>query len=124
MSGFSRTVSVTELSWFVIGLMVIVPPLVLLVAYPFWRDSQPILGNIAGTASSWLGPDLILGVGRARSAVARVHGRRLLLLSDADLVLALCDLRVHRAVRGVRALHASLSVEQRIRRSGYDPEWR
>ena len=47
MSGFSRTVSVTELSWSLIALMVIVPPMLgLLVAYPCWMRRQPILGNI------------------------------------------------------------------------------
>ena len=50
MPGFSRSVSVTGLSWFAIALMAIVPPLVaLLVACPFWRKSRPIVGNLAGS---------------------------------------------------------------------------
>jgi hypothetical protein len=39
------------LSWSWIGLMAVVPPLAaLLVAYPFWRQNETILGNLAGAA--------------------------------------------------------------------------
>ena len=69
------------LSWGWIALMVTAPPIAgLLVAYPCWKKSQPILGNLAGTA-------VIFG---------------------AALALFM----------------ASLSVEEKVRRSGYDPEWR
>jgi len=48
---FNRAVSVTELSWFWIVLQAIVPPAVaLLIAWPCWMKSQPILGNLAGSA--------------------------------------------------------------------------
>lgn len=41
----------SELNWFWIGLGATVPLAVgVLVAVPFWRSNQPILGNIAGTA--------------------------------------------------------------------------
>ncbi len=40
-----------ELSWFWIGLQVIVPPVVgVLLATPLWRRNQPIFGNIVGTS--------------------------------------------------------------------------
>lgn len=39
------------LSWSWIGLMVTAPTFVgLIVAYPFWRYDEPILGNLAGAA--------------------------------------------------------------------------
>ena len=41
---------VTGLSWNWIALMSSVPLVVgLIVAYPFWRRSEPIFGNILGT---------------------------------------------------------------------------
>ena len=53
LSGFSRTmtVSVTELSWFWIAMLAIVPPIVAFaIALPCWLKLQSILGNIAGSA--------------------------------------------------------------------------
>jgi hypothetical protein len=42
---------VAELNWSWIGLGATVPLVLgILVAVPFWRGNQPILGNIAGTA--------------------------------------------------------------------------
>src|SRR5581483_5006564 len=39
------------LNWFRIGLMVFAPmPFAILVAIPLWRRTEPILGNLAGTA--------------------------------------------------------------------------
>ncbi len=127
MSGFSRTVSVTELSWFAIGLMAIVPPLVgILIAYPFWRKSQPILGNIAGSVIIF-GSALILIL---RESVELDRLTRACM--DAGYYCFPTPTSFSRyaiyafiALFEVFALFtASLSVEQRIRRSGYDPEWR
>jgi hypothetical protein len=127
VSGFSRTVSVTELSWFAIGLMAIVPPLVgILIAYPFWRKSQPILGNIAGSVIIF-GSALILIL---RESVELDRLTRACM--DAGYYCFPTPTSFSRyaiyafiALFEVFALFtASLSVEQRIRRSGYDPEWR
>ena len=127
MSGFSRTVSVTGLSWPAIGLMAIVPPLVaVMLAYPFWRKSQPILGNLAGSVVIF-GSALMLIL---RESVELDRLTRACM--DAGYYCFPTPTSFSRyaiyafiALFEVFALFTiSLSVEQRIRRSGYDPEWR
>ena len=123
----SRTVSVSELSWFAIVLMAIVPPLVgVLIAYPFWRKSQPILGNLAGSVVIF-GAALVLII---RESVELDRLTRQCI--DAGYYCFPSPTGFSRyaiyafiALFEVFALFlVSLNVEHKIRRSGYDPEWR
>jgi hypothetical protein len=123
----SRTVSVSELSWFAIVLMAVVPPLVgVLIAYPFWRKSQPILGNLAGSVVIF-GAALVLIV---RESVELDRLTRQCI--DAGYYCFPSPTGFSRyaiyafiALFEVFALFlVSLNVEHKIRRSGYDPEWR
>ena len=98
----------------------------LLLAYPFWNSRQPILGNIAGTV-------VIFGSALAlilrESAELDGIGRRCI---DAGYYCFPSPSAFSRyAVYAFIALFevfalfsASLKVEEKIRRSGYDPEWR
>jgi hypothetical protein len=123
----SRIVSVSELSWFAIVLMAVVPPLVgVLIAYPFWRKSQPILGNLAGSVVIF-GAALVLIV---RESVELDRLTRQCI--DAGYYCFPSPTGFSRyaiyafiALFEVFALFlVSLNVEHKIRRSGYDPEWR
>ena len=107
--------------------MATVPPLVgVLVALPCWRNSQPILGNIAGSAVIF-GSALAL-ILRESVEIDRVTRRCL----DAGYTCfpspgAFSRYAIYAfiALIEVFALFTlSLSVEQKIRRRGYDPEWR
>jgi hypothetical protein len=107
--------------------MAAVPPLAgLLVAYPCWRHKQPILGNLAGTVvifSSALG--MIL---RESADLDRI-GRKCI---DAGYYCFPSPSAFSRyaiyAFIGLFEVFAlfmiSLRVEEKIRRSGYHPEWR
>jgi hypothetical protein len=118
---------VSELSWRWIALMATAPPLVgLLVAYPCWRARQFILGNIAGSVVIFASAmALIL---RESVELDRL-GRRCL---DAGYYCFPSPSAFSRyaifAFIGLLEVFAlftvSLSVEHKIRRSGYDPEWR
>ena len=107
--------------------MATVPPLVgVLVALPCWRSRQPILGNIAGSAVIF-GSALAL-ILRESVEIDRVTRRCL----DAGYTCFPSPSAFSRyaiyafiALIEVFALFTlSLSVEQKIRRRGYDPEWR
>ena len=127
MSGFSRTVSVTELSWSLIALMVIVPPILgALVAYPCWTRRQPILGNIAGTAVIFgAALALILRESAELDRLSRLCMDAGYYCFPSPTAFSRYSIYAFIALFEVFALFtASLSVEQRIRRSGYDPEWR
>ena len=110
----------SELSWRWIALMAIAPPIVgLLVAFPCWRSRQPILGNLAGTVAMIL---------RESTELDRI-GRKCV---DAGYYCFPSPSAFSRyaiyAFIGLFEVFAlfmlSLRVEEKIRRSGYDPEWR
>ena len=127
MSGFSRTVSVSGLSWFAIALMAVVPPIVgLLIAYPIWRKRQPVLGNLAGSVVIF-GSALVL-ILRESVELDRLTRQCMdagYYCFPAPTSFSRYAIYAFIALFEVFALFtASLSVEQRIRRSGYDPEWR
>jgi hypothetical protein len=118
---------VTGLSWRWIALMATLPPVVgLLVAYPCWKLRQPILGNLAGATVIF---GAALGLILRESAALDTLSRQCL---DAGYYCFPSPSAFSRyAIYAFIALFevfglftVSLSVEQKIRRSGYDPEWR
>jgi hypothetical protein len=115
------------LNWFWIALAAIVPALAgLIVAYPIWRMSQPILGNLAGSA-------VIFGV-----AIALIMREHVELDRQVQACLAqgftcwpdpsaFMRYSVYAGIALVQVMalfSVSLRVEHRLRRRGYDPEWR
>jgi hypothetical protein len=115
------------LNWFWIGLGGTVPALTgFLIALPFWRGRQSILGNIAGAA-------IIFGA--AFALIFREH-------AELDRVVRACldagtycwpqpsaftryAIYAFVALGEVIALFSiSLVIEDRFRRRDYSPEWR
>ena len=107
--------------------MATAPPIIgVLVAYPCWKKRQPILGNIAGTV-------VIFGAALAlilrESAELDGIGRRCLdagyYCFPSPSAFSRYAIYAFIALFEVFALFTvSLSVEERARRSDYDPEWR
>ena len=118
---------VNGLSWRWIALMATAPGLLgAMVAYPCWKGRQPILGNIAGSV-------VIFGSALAlilrESAALDAVGRRCIdagyYCFPSPSAFSRYAIYAFIALFEVFALFTiSLSVEQKIRRSGYDPEWR
>jgi MFS family permease len=114
-------------SWFWI-LVAATAPFVggLLVAYPIWRTNQTILGSLAGSA-------VIFGI--AIALIMREHvelDRQVQACLSQGLTCwpdppAFTRYAIYAgiALMQVMALFSlSLRVEHRLRRRGYDPEWR
>jgi hypothetical protein len=118
---------VDGLSWFWILVEATLPPLVgWLVALPLWLKDQPILGNIAGS---------MIIFGTAFGLIMREH-------VDLDRLSGACldagktcfphpEAFTRFAVYAFLAMFevivlftVSLSVDERRRRRGYDPQWR
>jgi hypothetical protein len=115
------------LSWSWIAIEVTAAPLVgLLVALPLWLKEQPIFGNLAGT---------VVIFGTAFGLILREH------LQIDRMVIACIDEGIpcfphpdaftRFAVYAFIALFEvialfllSLRVERKMRRRGYDPQWR
>ncbi|MGH9144483.1 MAG: hypothetical protein ACRD2I_25375 [Vicinamibacterales bacterium] len=117
----------TELSWRWIALMATAPPLLgLLVAYPCWTKRQPILGNLAGTAVIFSAAlALILRESAELDAISRRCLDAGYYCVPSPSAFSRYAIYAFMALFEVFALFtASLSVEDRIRRSGSDPEWR
>jgi hypothetical protein len=118
---------VNELSWFWIALALTVPPLVGgLVALPLWLKSEPIFGNLAGTA-------VIFGAAIGFILRERVELDRLAQAClDRGFVcwpepsaFARYAIYAFIALFEVIVLFSvSLKVETKVRRRGYAPEWR
>lgn len=117
----------TGLSWWWIAFALTVQPIIALaVTYPFWRRGQMIFGSIVGTA---------LMFASAMGLILREYAV-LDALSQACLdVGTVCwpepsaftrfAIYAFIALIEVFALFSlSLVVEERVRRSGYAPEWR
>jgi len=118
---------VDGLSWFWIAVEATLPPLVgWLIALPLWLKDQPVLGNIAGSTVIF---------GTAFALIMREH-------VDLDRLSTACldagktcfphpEAFTRFAVYAFIALFEvialftlSLSVDERRRRRGYDPQWR
>jgi len=116
-----------DLSWWWIVLELTVPPLAAgLVALPIWLKSEPIFGNLVGTAVIFA------------SAVGLILRERV----ELDRVVQQCleqgyvcwpdpsaftryAIYAFIALFEVMALFSiSLKVEEKVRRRGYAPEWR
>ncbi len=115
------------LSWPWIALMIVVPPVIgILVAYSCWRSQQMILGNIAGTVVIFgTAIGLILREYAELDRLARGcidAGYVCLPIPGAFMRYALYAFIGLVEVFAVFAI--SLSVEEKQRRQGYDPEWR
>ena len=116
-----------ELSWRWIALMVTAPPVVgLLVAYPCWKKRQPILGNIAGTAVIFgAALALILRESAELDRLSRLCMDAGYYCFPSPTAFSRYAIYAFIALFEVFALFTvSLSVEQKVRRQDYDPEWR
>ena len=116
-----------ELSWSWIALALTVPPLVAgPIAVLIWRQGQPILGNLAGTAVIFgAAVGLIL---RERVDIERVTqaclDRGVVCWPDPSAFTRFA-IYAFIALAEVMALFLlSLRVEEKLRRRGYAPEWR
>ena len=116
-----------ELSWRWIALMLTAPPVAgVLVAFPFWRKNEMILGNLAGTI-------LIFGAGVAlivRESI-EVNGAIAQCLDAGYTCWPVPSAFVRYAIYAAIALVEvvilfswSLRVEHRMRNRHYAPEWR
>ena len=107
--------------------MATAPPVVgVILAYPFWKSRQPILGNIAGTAVIF-GAALAL-ILRESAELDRI-GRRCIdagyYCFPSPSAFSRYAIYAFIALFEVFALFTvSLSVEEKVRRQDYDPEWR
>jgi hypothetical protein len=118
---------VNELNWYYIGLQATVPPIAgFILALPFWFKDQPILGNLAGSAVIF---------GSAFALIMREHvqlDRAIMSCFEQGMVCFPHPPAFTRyAIYGFIALFevivlfvVSLAVEHRLRRRGYDPQWR
>ena len=116
-----------ELSWSWIALALTAPPLIGgLVALPLWLRSEPIFGNLAGTAVIF-GAALVL-ILRERVELDRLAQRCL----DQGFVCwpepsAFTRYAIYAFIglfEVIVLFTLSLRVEAKIRRRGYAPEWR
>ena len=115
------------LNWSWIVVAALAPGLAgVLIAYPIWRVNQPILGNLAGSA-------VIFAV-----AIALIMREHVELDRQVQACLAqgftcwpdpsaFARYSVYAGIALVQVMalfSVSLRVEHRLRRRGYDPEWR
>ena len=118
---------ITGLNWYWIAIAVLVPTVMgILVAIPFWRRSEPIFGNIIGTA-------VIFGF--AFAMIWREHvelDRIIKVCLDAGTVCwpepaAFTRYAIYAFIGLLEVFllfSLSLRVEERTRRRDYAPEWR
>ena len=117
----------TGLGWYWIAVAAAVPPIVgLLVAFPFWLRSEPIFGNLVGTAVVF--GAAVAFIMREKIALDRLAQR---CLDQGTICFPDPSAFTRYAIYAFIALFevmllflVSLKVESRIRRRGYAPEWR
>jgi hypothetical protein len=117
---------VNELNWYWIVVELTVPPLLgLVVAYPFWRSDQPILGNVAGT---------MVVFGSAFGLILREHAeidRAVRRCLDAGVPCwpepsAFTRFAIYAFIGLIEVFilfSVSLRVERHRRKGDYAPEW-
>ena len=117
-----------ELSWRWIALMLTVPPLAgTLAALPLWRQKQMIIGNLAGTLVIF---GAALGLILRESAelqrlMQRCFDAGFLICWPEPSAFTRYAIYATIALLEVFALFSvSLTIERRVRRRGYAPEWR
>ena len=116
------------LNWHWIALELTVAPMVgVLVALPLWLNEQPIFGNIAGT---------IVIFGTAFGLILREHMQIEAMVEASASTTAFRAFRIRTRSRASPSTPSSrcsksfclflysLRVERKIRRRGYDPQWR
>jgi hypothetical protein len=118
---------VHELSWFWIALALTGPTVVGgLIAYPIWLTGQPILGNLAGTTVIF-GTAIVL-IMRERVALERVAqaclDQGVVCWPDPSAFIRFAIYAFIGLFEVILLFSLSLRVETKIRRRGYDPEWR
>ena len=115
------------LSWPWIALMVTVPSLVgVLVAFPFWRYNETILGNLAGAAVIFAAALALIF--REHSELDRLNRQCL----DSGFVCwpspsAFARYAIYSCIGLVEVFGVfifSLTIEKKIRNRHYAPEWR
>jgi len=118
---------VDGLSWFWILVEATLPPLVgWLIALPLWLKDQPVLGNIAGSM-------VIFGTGfglimREHIELDRLSGACLdvgkTCFPHPEAFTRFAIYAFIAMVEVIALFTVSLSVDERRRRRGYDPQWR
>ena len=115
------------LSWHWIALQATAPvPVAFLVAWAFWRGSNPMIGNIIGTGVVFIAT--VSAIGREYLALQALRRRCI----EQQIPCPIHpDAFTRFAVYGfigmfqIAALYAvSLWVEERTRRRNFSPEWR
>lgn len=115
------------LNWYWIALALTIPPVLAApIAFPIWLKGQPILGNIAGT---------IVIFGSAVACIMREHveleritmaclNRGVTCWPDPSAFTRYAIYAFIALFEVIVLFSVSLTVERRVRRRGYDPEWR
>lgn len=114
-------------NWTWIGVQLVVPALAAgIVAYPIWLRAQPILGNLAGVTPIFAAAfALILRESVELDRIARACIDRGVVCPPSPGAFARYAIYAFIALLQAIALFSiSLRVENRLRRRGYDPEWR
>lgn len=116
-----------ELSWFWIVFALIVPPAIgVPAAYVLWLKSETILGNLTGTTVIFgAAVALIL---RERLELDRIAQRCLdqgfVCLPDPSAFTRYAIYAFIGLFEVMALFYVSLTVEAKVRRRGYAPEWR
>jgi hypothetical protein len=115
------------LNWFWIAVALTVPALAGgLVALPLWLKSEPIFGNLAGTT-------VVFGAAMALimresveldGAARRCLDQGFVCLPDPSAFSRYAIYAFIGLLEVIVLFSVSLRVEAKIRRRGYDPEWR
>jgi hypothetical protein len=118
---------VNELSWFWIALALTVPPIVGgLVASPFWLKSEPIFGNLVGTAVIFAAAFALIMRERVELDRLAQHclDQGLICWPEPTAFTRYAMYAFIALFEVILLFFVSLKVEEKVRRRGYAPEWR